>query len=504
MNQDIAVAADPDNLQPGEIQFFSSSRPPLRAGQYRIKSTQDVLGVKDNAGNDPSFTDIRNFQVSGPRFTLDPSLIQLLYPPVEAQGSFELSLPNITLRRRSLPWERTIDSQPAQPADQTAPWLGLLTLYPEDMAGVVPTRTSVERLLEPLESDVLPPAIPASTVGIGEREQELLAIDVELTAFRTISPALADLPWLAHVREVNTGGKEILGLDEDGWFSVIVGNRLPKPAAETQVYLVSLEGHGQHLHGSPPPPSQFKKIRLAMLAGWRFTTSAARGSFIGIMQALPQRGGVSLLQPVGDYPEQPTGAAKQASDAVKLGYMPLVNNTRAGELTSSYYRSPLAPVPTVKDANGPYFFSDAAIQYDPDTGLFNMAFASAWQIGRLLALADAAFARALFDWRRKMREAIRTGALAEEQRRALLADAPSSLRSAALTAKGDALTVAAFLADQLAPALERLKIPAIVPHQQRDGHKLPGLLDAAERRRIEEGGEDPVCVLLEKIGCKGE
>ncbi len=504
MNQDIAVAADPDNLQPGEIQFFSASRPPLRAGQYRIKSTQDVLGVKDNAGNDPSFTDTRAFQVSGPRFTLDPALIQLVYPPVEAQGSFELTLPNITLRRRSLPWERTLDSQPAQPDDETPPWLALLTLYPEDMEGVVPTRTTVERLLQPLEADVLAPAIPAGSVSASERQQELLAIDVDLSRFRNISPARSDLAWLAHVREVNTGGKEILGLDEDGWFSVLVGNRLPKPAAETQVYLVSLEGHGEHLHGGPPPPPQFTKIRLAMLAGWRFTTSSARGSFIGIMQAMPRRGGVSLLQPVGTYPEPSSGALKQASDAVKLGYMPLVNNTRAGELTSSYYRSPLAPVPTVKDSNGPYFFSDAAIQYDPDTGLFNMAFASAWQIGRLLALADAAFARALFDWRRTMREALRAGALGQEQRQALLGAAPSALRTAALASKGNTLAVAAFLAEQLAPALERLALPLVVPHHQRDHHKLPGLLDTAERRRIDEGGEDPVCVLLEKLGCKGE
>ncbi len=503
MKQDIAVAANPDNLQPGEIQFFSSSRPPLRSGQYRINSNQQVLGVKDQAGNPPSFTDIRKFQVSGPRFTLDPTLIQLLYPPVESQGSFELTLPNITLRRRSLPWERTIDSQPAQPDDQTAPWLGLLTLYPEEMDGVVPTRTSVERLLNPLEDNVLPPAIPADSVSAAERQQELLAIDVDLTTFRKISPALDDLAWLAHVREVNTGGKEILGLDEDGWFSVVIGNRLPKPAAETQVYLVSLEGHGQHLNGGPAPPPQFTKIRLAMLAGWRFTTSAARGSFIGIMQALPSRGGVSLLQPVGTYPDQPIGAEKQASDAVKLGYMPLVNNTRAGELTSSYYRSPLTPVPTVKDINGPYFFSDAAIQYDPDTGLFNMAFASAWQIGRLLALADAPFARALFDWRRKLRQSTRTKALDQRQRLALLAEAPSALRATALTCEGNTLAVAAFLAEQLAPALERMQIPTVIPHHQRDGHKLPGLLDAGERRRIELG-EDPVSVLLEKLGCKGE
>lgn len=499
MTQDIAIAADPSDLQPGEIQFFSSSRPPLRSGQYRISSEQVVNGVKDQAGNTPKYIDQKPFVISGPRFTLDPSLIQMFYPPGDAQGNYDLTLPNITLRRRSLPWERTISDSATSPDDPTPPWLALITLYPEDMDGVVPTRITVEQLLNPREADVLPPAINPDTVTTDELAQELLAIDLNLQVFRNISPELAELPWLANVREVNTGGKEILGLDEDGWFSVIVANRLPKANAESHSFLLSLEGHGEHLHGSPEPPSQYTKIRLVSLATWQYTSANARGSFISIMQALPQRGGVSLLQPVGTYPADATGAVKDAKDAVTLGYMPLVNNTRSGELTSSYYRGPMTPVPTRKDSNGPYYFSDSAIQYDPETGLFNMAFAGAWQIGRLLALADAAFARALFDWRRKVRIQRRTRSLQRSNNANLLAKASRSTLAAAALDKGDTLAIAGFFAHEVAPALEKLIIPKITPHELRDGHKLPGRLSQDDLRRMEEGGEDPLFVLLSHL-----
>jgi hypothetical protein len=52
-------------------------------------------------------------------------------------------------------------------------------------------------------------------------------IDLPAATFATVAPASDDLPFLAHVREVKTGGKETLSLKQDGWFAVVLANRLP-------------------------------------------------------------------------------------------------------------------------------------------------------------------------------------------------------------------------------------------------------------------------------------
>jgi hypothetical protein len=46
--------------------------------------------------------------------------------------------------------------------------------------------------------------------------------------------------------------------------------------------------------------------------------------------------------------------------------------------------------------NGP----DTCTAYNPDTGMFDVSYAAAWQIGRLLALQNGNFATALYNWKR--------------------------------------------------------------------------------------------------------
>jgi hypothetical protein len=74
--------------------------------------------------------------------------------------------------------------------------------------------------------------------------------------------------------------------------------------------------------------------------------------------------------------------------------------TRSGEQTVSWYRGPLAPGPVTRlFSQVPYANADQAVIYDKATGLFDQSYAVAWQIGRFLALADAAFSAALTNWR---------------------------------------------------------------------------------------------------------
>jgi len=83
--------------------------------------------------------------------------------------------------------------------------------------------------------------------------------------------------------------------------------------------------------------------------------------------------------------------------ALRLGYVPLGHELRHGDRTVSWYRGPVVPATTpARIRNFIFANADAALHFDEQTGLFDVSYAAAWQLGRLLALQSPEFARALF------------------------------------------------------------------------------------------------------------
>ena len=77
-------------------------------------------------------------------------------------------------------------------------------------------------------------------------------------------------------------------------------------------------------------------------------------------------------------------------------------------MTVSWYRGPLTPYPVPFTVlPGPLLpagSADALTRYDSDTGMFDVSLAAAWQIGRLMALADRQFATELYAFKRVRRQ----------------------------------------------------------------------------------------------------
>jgi hypothetical protein len=90
---------------------------------------------------------------------------------------------------------------------------------------------------------------------------------------------------------------------------------------------------------------------------------------------------------------------------------------RQGEKTVSWYRGPLVPLnhDKPKQIQDPVSCADELLRYDPNTGLFDVTYAAAWQLGRLLALQNQSFALAL-----------------QRARKALQAQAERQMRQASL------------------------------------------------------------------------
>ena len=92
-------------------------------------------------------------------------------------------------------------------------------------------------------------------------------------------------------------------------------------------------------------------------------------------------------------------------EAFGQGDAALDHRIRNGEETVSWYRGPLVPLWYEKLEHYPYLPSaDAALRYNYETGLLDVSYAAAWQLGRLLALQNTHFARTLYRYRNQERQ----------------------------------------------------------------------------------------------------
>lgn len=397
------------DLERGLIQFFQACLPPLFPGDYEIRIKQTVREIQP----DEPFVTKLDFSVAGPRFSLNPADVYSVYPPANQSGEFGNTLPQIIFTRRTVPWERTMDGQ--DPDNQNpCPWLALLLVSSSDFAseGRPPeTKTrKVGELLNPAaEDESQGPDLAKDDLKDYESVDDLCnTIDLPRDLFSKIVPAAADLPFLAHVRQVDTANKETLSLKSDGCFAVVLANRLPETTTESAgikntVYLVSLEGFQKYLDGEPEKVKA-KKVRLAVLASWDFFCYG-KNNFKYLMNKLDE-GRLNL--PVSpELAKQATAGdegAKQVKDAFELGYTALNHHIRNGEKTVSWYRGPLVPLFYPKLETYPFLPSaDAALRYNYKSGFLDVCYAAAWQLGRLLALQNRHFAQAMYRYRNRGR-----------------------------------------------------------------------------------------------------
>jgi hypothetical protein len=400
--------------------FIEHFIPPLEAGTYQVSveqrlkhaPTADVPEAIDEA-----YVNTRRFVVSGPRFRLDPTEVNAVFPPANNQGEHGNVLPHVVLTRRTLPWERTPDG-----TGDGRPWLALLLFDEHDPPPPVSTVQLGDLQRQPFVREPAATAT-ASTLAADavsyedgfrilkltfareygeEWSDRCQVIDVPADLFRTVAPSLDDLSWLAHARTVSTVRKAGVAGEAPATFSVVVGNRLTGPGSRCTVHLVSLEGMAPFLPGGAA--GQAKTIRLVSLRSWSYTSLDPRESFTGYLKAL----NTGPLQRALQAPDP----GQQVAGAFAMGYTAAAHHTRQGDRTVSWYRGPLVPfevpstifVPTPDPDSGlpvrAIETADELVRYEPANGLMDVTYAAAWQLGRLLALQNQRFAAVLQDWRR--------------------------------------------------------------------------------------------------------
>jgi len=493
---------------PGEMQLFDNWLPVLPAQDYDIVVEQQIALPPGHA-SPPPYRRVQRARVAGPHFGLAPDDVYATHPASGSQADYSATLPHIVLTRPSLPWEIAVDGPAAGPA--VAPWMAVVTLTPGEWiteeSSLLGTRTV------PL-ADYLKP--PAGTVGPDFTPQQIaellrdnpdahvVVVDVQVDAFRAILPARDELPFLAHARQVDVEAQELReAAGADGWFSVVVGNRLPvgDPDGVYVAHLVSLEGFAGDLPpGGRSLPPDAVAMRMLALASWSFNSRPGEDSFARIMAGLSDD--VLRLPAEQLLPDPQSQPQRDVRAALDIGYAGLDYRTRLGERTVGWYRGPCLPVPMKPN---PHHVDavEAAMIYAPDTGMFDLSYAVAWQTGRMLALADRAFTASLTRWIREQVRLLHLGA----ERLALIE------RLSALDLPEDAAAIFApdlmrrlatrYLARAVAPKLAPRDGtgPLLGPPRDPSGlavlrARLPGLASPADLGQVLAAGGDPTRALI--------
>jgi hypothetical protein len=396
----------------GDLQLYDNYVPALAAGTWRIEVTHTLSGVETG-----DLSAKQKFVVSAPQFSFDSSGILNRYPPDGTTGSYGQVLPHIVLKDALLPWERRISGSP-----NVQPWLAVLVLQENELLGGKdsPTRsqtTNVADFLKPNGSTLKPAVQKESDVA---DKDPCAFIEVPASMFSSLIPRLEELRFLAHCRQANIADKAEQGLQQNGLFAVVVGNRFPAvPASggdaplKSIAHLVSLEGLEAYLVDRPDF-GRHTSVALVSLASWTFQTLPDhQQDFRGLMEQIVSQevDGGEHYQPSNLWLRLPTPspaidtrtpAGAEALQRVRDGFVPMHYQTRTGEQTFGWYRGPLAPVLTTPlNKTGPFLTADSALVYQDKFGVFDASLAAAWEIGRSLALSDRGFGQTLFDFRRR-------------------------------------------------------------------------------------------------------
>lgn len=414
----------PVQTKVGPVNFQRHHQPTLAAGDYTITVAQKV---KIDKAEVAAFNATRNFTVAGDRFVLQPADVEAVFPPEGNLGEHSNVLPHIMLSRSTLPWERTAVKLAAGDKDTGVPWLALL-LFDESEK---PTPKTVKaKELKEAPAAGKPKFPPVLLESWQDPEEQLTVIDVPVDVLKAILPTVDELRFLAHVRFGTVSDKEPPkgAPPEDkprpDEMAVIIANRLPQSGKTSTMHLVSLEKRFeaaanayQFNYQKDDPGTDL--IRLVSLKSWSFACEDEKQSFKHLLLQLNTKPTTLRL------PDGP----QSAQHLLSQGYVVVPHYFRHGEQTVSWFRGPLAPaknvspmmmpvssddesVPPKKLMNLPARSADELVRYDPAFSMFDVSYAAAWELGRLLALQDKGFSTSLYQWKREYAQK-----LAQEEQR---------------------------------------------------------------------------------------
>jgi hypothetical protein len=141
--------------------------------------------------------------------------------------------------------------------------------------------------------------------------------------------------------------------------------------------------------------------RFPVLLSWRFTTTG-NTTFQALMEGLDSQllGSTPKVAPASD-------AGRLPLEIVDTGHVGLEQRTRRGDSVRAWYRGPFVPHPTDDSSRLPLAHAADQVRIVVPDGREDLSLASAFEIGRLLALANPNMVAALLRWRQMQYAVVR-------------------------------------------------------------------------------------------------
>ncbi len=223
------------SLEPGFFRLYPYAQPPLGIGRYVVQGDVSIPGG--------SFEQLNAaVDVIGPRYQLPPDQVLSTYPPSGSRGAYSRRLPQIVVRRRTLPWEWSTFVE----GDTPTPWLALVLIAPGE--GTVKVDRPVAECVTP-GTELSDPDIADTPKGS--------YLEVPQSVVTKTFPTAVELSHLVHVREVDLADTELAAGDDDGWLSVVLCNRLPQDGVTYTACLINVEGQTHRLPVDPDFEAEF-------------------------------------------------------------------------------------------------------------------------------------------------------------------------------------------------------------------------------------------------------
>lgn len=376
-----------------DVKFYSYSLPGWEEGKYKIDIRQETnIPEEKNGPEMVGYEDSITFRMSQKRLAINREDIYSVYPPAGSEGVYGSCLPHVVFRRDTIPWEYGLEQREGE---EPVPGLAVF-VFSNDEEVTVRTVKSVETDNTDGEDIFVPSGLSWRADDADERDGECCVLDMPGALFSSVCPSRRELALLSHVREVKLDDKVTDPDIEDGFFACVTSNRFPREPAEGEepvehtVCVVSLKEHEELLEHRERA-AQYRKIRLLCLHHFSFSVGRQICDFAGLIDAM--KTGILVREPDHRVKDE------RLRDILYRGYLPVDHKLRDGSTAVSWYRGPLLPYYEIPEQPRYHVYADSQYRMDPETGMLDVSYACAWQLGRMFAMENLHSLRKILEWR---------------------------------------------------------------------------------------------------------
>lgn len=369
--------------------------PPLYEGFYNVKFNHSMTveeKTNDNKSNnkDENFHIEKKFCVAINAEKLPDTDVFHVSPAPNDQGDFSTELPFMVFNDPTYPWLKNLSTRDNFPI----PWIALIILSENEVIEEKDIQHS--ELSKEFQKTGIYFHYDDNKNSSYKDEDLVHIVRVNRTTFDSIMPDIEDRAWLTHCKnEVDLSATDDITIQKDGNFSVVIANRFPPRNSETTLkYTAHLIP--AYLYDDRNKIPAGTDIELISLYHWSFYSEKCA---CDPNDKISDKSFVSFINKLknSDDKKAPKNSKQICDSTLKE------HRLRTGEKTYSLYHGPIMPMKYIQASNingEDVYTSDGRLIYDKENGIFDVSYAAAFNLGKLVTLSHNAEAQKIVNWRK--------------------------------------------------------------------------------------------------------